>query len=115
MGFSLVSPRTTKPPQSNASERFSGRVVGIADGDTITVLRAGREVKVRLHWIDCPERGQAFGRRAKQAKSRLVFGKTVVVEPTDADRYGRTVGRVFVDGQDINLELVSPRMAWWFR
>jgi len=54
---------------------FTGKVVGVTDGDTISVMRSGRAVKVRLHGIDCPEGGQDFGRRAKQFTSGLVFGK----------------------------------------
>ena len=58
---------------------FSGRVVGVSDGDTITVLSKGKPVRIRLHGIDCPEKRQAFGKRAKQAASKLVFGQTVTV------------------------------------
>jgi endonuclease YncB( thermonuclease family) len=55
------------------ADTFAGKVVGVTDGDTISVMRAGRAVKVRLHGIDCPEGGQDFGRRAKQFMSGLVF------------------------------------------
>ena len=65
---------------------WSGEVVSIADGDTITVLRAKTPVKIRLSGIDCPERGQAFGKKAKQFTSGMVFRKIVRIEPVDRDR-----------------------------
>ena len=58
---------------------FTGRVVGVSDGDTITVLSQGKPVRIRLHGIDCPEKRQAFGKRAKQFASRLTYGKQVVI------------------------------------
>ncbi len=78
----------------------TGRVVGVSDGDTITVLHNGKGERIRLHGIDCPEKRQAFGNRAKQFTSTLVFGKTVTVQVVDRDRYGRTVGVVLLpDGR----------------
>ena len=95
---------------------FVGRVVGVHDGDTITVLTDEKEsVKVRLDGIDAPESKQPFGIRAKEALSGLVFGKTVVVRARTTDRYGRTVGRIVVNGIDINVELVRLGMSWWYR
>lgn len=76
-----------------------GRVVGVSDGDTITVLEdldKGR-FRVRLAGIDAPEKGQAFGQKAKQYLSGLIFGKAVSVRFTTVDRYGRIVGRVYLD------------------
>ena len=70
---------------------WSGKVIGIADGDTITVLRDKEQVRITLYGIDTPELGQAFGTKAKQFTSGMVFGEVVVVEPVDTDRYGRTV------------------------
>ena len=92
---------------------WSGKVVGIADGDTITVLREGKQqVKIRLYGIDCPERGQAFSRKAKQFNSKMVFGKVVEVERVDIDRYGRTVALVTVFQRLVNEELVNAGFAW---
>ena len=68
------------PATALYAERFSGRVVGISDGDTISVLHDGRAQKVRLNGIDAPEKGQPFANRAKQFVSDLVFGKDVKVE-----------------------------------
>ena len=87
---------------------FTGRVVGVTDGDTIKVLHNGKAEKIRLHGIDCPEKGQPFGSKAKQFTSELVFGKTVTVHVTDMDRYGRTVADVVLpDGRVLNRELVA--------
>ncbi len=95
---------------------FTGRVVGVADGDTITVLHNGKGERIRLHGIDSPEKRQAFGNRAKQFTSTLVFGKTVTVQPVDHDRYGRTVGVVLLpDGRSLNHELVRAGLAWMYR
>jgi endonuclease YncB( thermonuclease family) len=85
------------------AEEFGGRVVGVADGDTITVLRDGRGVTVRLVGIDAPEKGQAYGQRAKQFTSGLAFGRTVTVRATGHDRYGRLLGVVTLpDGRSLN-------------
>ncbi len=79
---------------------FTGRVGGVADGDTITVLHNGKGERIRLHGIDCPEKRQAFRKRAKQFTSTLVFSKIVTVQVLDRDRYGRTVGVVLLpDGR----------------
>ncbi|NLJ26386.1 MAG: nuclease [Deltaproteobacteria bacterium] len=91
---------------------WSGKVVGISDGDTITVMHDGKGEKIRLYGVDCPESHQDFGSRAKQFTSGKVFGKTVDIEPVDTDRYGRTVGIVKSDGQAINRTLIDSGMAW---
>ncbi len=94
---------------------FTGRVVGVSDGDTITVLHNGKGERIRLHGIDCPEKRQAFGKRAKQFTSTLVFGNTVTVQGVDRDRYGRTVAEVRLpDGRSLNQELVKAGFAWWY-
>src|SRR2546426_12847875 len=92
-------------PLALALADFSGRVVGITDGDTIKVMHNGRAEKIRLHGIDCPEKGQPFGTKAKEFTSAMVFGKTVTVRVTDTDRYGRTVADVILpDGRVLNRE-----------
>ncbi len=91
-------------------------MVGVSDGDTITVLHNGKGERIRLHGIDCPEKRQAFGNRAKQFTYNLVFAKTVSVQFVDRDRYGRTVGVVLLpDGRSLNRELVKAGFAWWYR
>jgi endonuclease YncB( thermonuclease family) len=92
-----------------------GKVVGVLDGDTLTVLVERRAVKVRLAEIDTPEKGQPYGSAARQALSDLVFGKVATVHGQTRDRYGRTVGRVYVDGRDVNAELVRAGHAWVYR
>ena len=93
-----------------------GRVVGVSDGDTITVLDARkRQHKVRLNGIDAPEARQAFGQRAKQALSDYIYWREVRVEYTRRDRYGRIVGKVLVDGDDANLRMLQSGLAWWYR
>jgi endonuclease YncB( thermonuclease family) len=95
---------------------FDGRVVDVHDGDTITVLRDGNiQVKVRLNQIDAPEIGQPFGQASKKALSKLVFGKTVTVEEAGQDKYGRTIGTVFIDEVNANTEMVKLGMAWVYR
>ena len=103
------------PPAALAAE-VAGRVVGITDGDTLTVLdAANRQVRVRLAEVDTPESGQPYGDRARQALSDLAFGKAVRVAVVDTDRYGRTVGRVSAEGRDVNAEMVRRGAAWVFR
>jgi endonuclease YncB( thermonuclease family) len=95
---------------------FSGRVVAISDGDTIKVMHDGGAERVRLYGIDCPEKAQPWGTRARQFTGDLVFGRTVTVRVRDVDRYGRTVGEVILpDGQSLNRELVRAGLAWWYR
>ncbi|GIZ51097.1 thermonuclease family protein [Noviherbaspirillum aridicola] len=95
---------------------LTGRVVSIADGDTLTVLVEGRQqYKIRLAGIDAPERRQAFGERARQHLSELAFGQTVQVEWNKADRYGRVIGKVRVSGRDVNLDMVGAGMAWHYK
>jgi micrococcal nuclease len=94
---------------------FTGRVVGISDGDTISVMHDGRAEKIRLNGIDCPEKRQAFGQRAKQFTSKLAFGKDVTVKSFGHDKYGRTIGDVILpDGRILNQELIKAGLAWWY-
>jgi endonuclease YncB( thermonuclease family) len=92
---------------------FQGKVVGVSDGDTMTVLDGTTRVRVRLNGIDCPEKGQAFGTRAKKLTSELAFGGMVTVRPFGKDRYDRLLGEVVLpDGRVLNEELVAAGMAW---
>lgn len=97
------------------AEPVFGKVVSVADGDTIRVLVGRKQIKVRLAEIDAPEKRQPFGSRAKQAMSELVFGKTVGVVTVDRDRYGRTVGQVFTESENINEKMVQLGYAWVYR
>jgi endonuclease YncB( thermonuclease family) len=98
------------------AETVNGRVVGIADGDTVTVLDASNtQWKIRLMGIDAPEKKMPFGQKSKEHLSDLVFDKQVSVEYSKRDKYGRTVGKVMVDGVDANLEQVKAGMAWHYK
>jgi endonuclease YncB( thermonuclease family) len=104
------------PASLVGGERFSGQVVGVIDGDTIDVLHNGQSERVRLKGIDCPEKGQAFGKKAKQFTSNLVFAKQVTVEPLRRDRHGRTVADVLLsDGTNVSQQLVKEGLAWWYK
>lgn len=98
------------------AETITGRVVSVADGDTITVLDSDKvQHKIRLAGIDAPEKKQAFGNHSKESLSGMVFDKTVNVETGKRDKYGRQVGKVLVNGQDVNLVQVERGMAWFYR
>ncbi len=92
------------------------RVVRVLDGDTIEVLRDNRPVRVRLHGVDCPERGQAFGAAARRFTSDFCFGRTVILRSYGHDRYGRLLADVVLpDGRILNHELLRAGLAWWYR
>ena len=97
------------------TKTWSGLVVGVIDGDTISVLHDGKGEKIRLYGIDTPEKRQAFGKKAKKFTSGMVYGKTVEVETRDTDRYGHSVALIYVDGQSLNEALVKNGFAWVYR
>ena len=98
---------------------YSGKVVGVSDGDTLTLLvpdgASFKQLKVRLGEIDTPESKQPYGQRAKQALSDLAYNKQARVVVQDTDRYGRTVGRVYMGSVDVNAEMVKQGAAWVYR
>lgn len=100
-----------------AQAKLTGRVVGISDGDTFTMLLPGnRQVRIRLHGVDCPEKNQDFGARARAFTADLTFGKTVSILIKDRDRYGRTVGLVTLpSGKILQEELLKNGLAWHYR
>ncbi len=98
-----------------AASAFSGPVVGVADGDTLTVLSDSRPVTVRLAEIDAPEMGQPWSSRSRQALADKVFEQVVTVEPLTRDRYGRTVAYVRLGDREIHRELVREGHAWAYR
>ncbi|MEN5378907.1 thermonuclease family protein [Sphingobacterium kitahiroshimense] len=99
------------------SQTIKGKVIRVADGDTITILdSANNQLRVRLYGIDAPEKGQDFGNVAKNFISDLCFSKTVSIDIKDIDRYGRTVGIVWtVDSINLNLELLRSGLAWHYK
>ena len=95
---------------------LTGRVVGVSDGDTIIILdNTNTQFKIRLSGIDAPEKKQPFGQVSKKSLSDLVFDKQVSVDWNKQDRYGRTVGKVLVNGVDANLEQVKRGYAWFYK
>ena len=102
--------------EQNVIRPLSCRVVGIADGDTLTCLTdAKQQLKVRLYAIDAPEKQQAFGQQAKKHLSDLVYNQTVTLHITDTDRYGRTVADIRLGSLDINQQMVKDGYAWAYR
>lgn len=93
-----------------------GHVVAVSDGDTITVLDDNKQRHViRLMGIDAPEKAQAYGQKAKESLSDLVFNKDVSVTWFKRDRYGRTVGQVYFGGTDVCLEQIKRGLAWHYK
>ena len=107
-----VLPSTSAP----GNQILTGRVVAIADGDTITLLDStNTQHRIRLQGIDAPESRQAFGEQSKLSLSEMIFGKDVSVSYQKVDQYGRLVGKISLDGKDINLEQVKAGMAWHYK
>jgi micrococcal nuclease len=105
----------TPPAPQDDTGKLTGKVVGIADGDTFTLLLPGNTTrKIRLHGVDAPERQQPFGTVARQRLSELVFSRQVSVVEKDVDRYGRIVGEAFVDGKSVNEELLRSGLVWHY-
>lgn len=100
----------------NRTRILYGRVVKIADGDTITVVDADNvEFRVRLMGIDAPERKQAYSQISRENLANLIFGKSVTVQYEKLDRYGRIVGKVKLDGNDECLEQIKAGLAWHYK
>lgn len=102
-------------PVSHAAGWLEGRVVRVADGDTVTLLDAqNKQHRVRLAFVDAPEKNQKFGHDAKRALSDWVFKKHVRVQVLEQDRYGRTVGKLQYQGRDINHALLQAGWVWHY-
>ncbi|QFH72826.1 hypothetical protein FR762_23975 (plasmid) [Enterobacter sp. E76] len=100
----------------SASADISGRVVRVLDGDTVEILQASRErTRIRLAGIDAPEKNQPFGQRSRQFLTRLVAQRHVRISGDERDRYGRILGTVWLDGEDINAVMVRNGLAWAYR
>jgi endonuclease YncB( thermonuclease family) len=107
-----VWPQQAEP----ADSVIVGEVIKIADGDTLTLLTSDkRQIKVRLAEIDAPERSQPYNEKAKQALADKVFRQMVTVEIVDRDRYGREVGKVYLDGDNVNMQMVAEGHVWVYR
>ncbi len=119
--------RSTKNNSSNAkvvqnpSILKGYQAVKVSDGDTLNVQKVengnfvGEVMKIRMFGIDAPEKAQDYGIESKQALEKLVNGKTLEIEEKNRDRYGRTVAVVYVDGKNVNEEMVKNGHAWWYQ
>lgn len=97
------------------SGTYTAEVVKVLDGDTIKVDHSGQEEDIRLNGIDCPEKNQVYGKKAKEFTSRHVSHKTIIIDVRDVDRDGRPIANVLLpDGRNLNHELVKEGLAWWF-
>ena len=95
---------------------LQGKVVNVADGDTLTVLDDQKtQHKIRLQGIDAPEKSQPFGQKSKQSLNQMVHSQIVTVEFQKKDKYGRTVGKVLLNGTDVCLEQIKLGMAWHYK
>lgn len=98
------------------ADTLEGRVVGISDGDTLTLLdTSNTQIKIRLAAIDAPEKAMPFGQRSKEKLSDICFGKQAAVNVVDTDRYGRTVGEITCDGTNANETMIKSGLAWVYR
>ena len=103
-------------PLTALATELHGRVVGISDGDTVTLLDAQHQQhKIRLAGIDAPESKQAFGQASKKHLSDLVYDRDVTLDCGKTDRYKREICVVMIDGKDANLAQIEAGMAWWYR
>jgi len=101
---------------TNILADVTGKVVGITDGDTVTVLdRSRTQYKVRLAGIDAPEKKQPFGQKSKEALSDCAYDKTATIVGDKLDRYGRLVGKVMVGDVDCNLRQINLGLAWHYK
>ena len=111
----LLVPSSLLFSQQLTPDVIQGKVVGITDGDTLTILMDSKQYKIRLAEIDTPERNQPYGSKAKDVLSDLVFNKEVKAEVQDVDRYGRYVARIYVGDIDVSREMVRLGAAWVYR
>ena len=119
--------RSTKNNSSNAKTVQNPTIlkgyqaIKVSDGDTLSVQKVengkfvGEVMKIRMFGIDAPEKTQDYGIESKQALEKLVNGKTLEIEEKNRDRYGRTVAVVYVNGKNINEEMVKNGNAWWYQ
>jgi len=99
----------------NATEILSGKVIKVSDGDTINILVNNKKHRIRFAEIDCPEKKQPWGKKAKTSLAEYIAGKNVQVEKITIDRYKRIIGKVFYDGENINRKMVSNGHCWVYR
>jgi endonuclease YncB( thermonuclease family) len=109
-------PSPALPRRIDLTDVLRGRVVRIADGDTITLLDSlNAQHRIRLQGIDAPESHQDFGAQSKKSLSDMIFDKQVAAVCDKTDQYGRQVCKIMLDDKDINLEQVKAGMAWHYK
>jgi endonuclease YncB( thermonuclease family) len=109
-------PDISSTAQPTARNSITAQVIGIVDGDTISVRSQQNDhVTVRLAEIDAPEWNQPWGNRSKVALSNLISDREVEIQTAGVDRYGRQLGRIFLSGMDINAEMIRAGHAWAYR
>lgn len=113
--FATVAAACLLLVSSARADTLSGKVIAVADGDTLTVLVGQQPVKIRVSGIDAPEKKQPFGQRAKQGLSDCAFGKMVEVDWHKTDRYGRTIGKVISGSADCGLLQIEHGLAWHYK
>ena len=113
--FILLLFISCNPPSTEPAETIKGKVVSVADGDTMTILTDSKErIKVRLYGIDAPEKGQDFSSKARTYLNDLCYGKTVKVKKKGIDQYDRVLGIVYLDELNLNREMVKEGLAWYY-
>lgn len=115
--FVIVFAFSCATQNKESTAKLKGRVIAITDGDTFKLLtEENKQLKIRLHGIDCPEKKQDFGQVAKQKLSDLIFDEYVTIEEKDVDRYGRTIAIVYnQSGVCINEEMLKAGLAWHYK
>ena len=103
------------PVATCAQTTFTGLVVRVMDGDTLEMLDQGHALRIRLAYIDAPEKGQPFAEKSRQKLAQLCAGRTAIAAKVDTDRYGRTVADVHCQSHHANEELVQEGLAWVYR
>lgn len=101
---------------SGLYSQVNAKVISIKDGDTVVVLdKFNTQITLRLAEVDCPESGQPFGKNAKQFTSSQIYGKQIIFYKVSADRYGRTIAKVYYDnGKYLSSEIIKNGFGWWY-
>lgn len=113
--FILLLFISCNPPAEKDKEVLRGRVVSVADGDTVTILTDNDEqIRIRLYGIDAPEKGQDFSNKSRQFLHDLCYGKIVSIEKKGIDQYERVLGIVYINEFNLNKEMVRNGLAWYY-
>jgi micrococcal nuclease len=102
-------------PSENTGTIIRGKVISVKDGDSIEILANEKIYTIRLAHVDCPEKKQDFGTKAKIFVSEFCFGKEVEAIEESKDRYGRIIAVVKVEGKELNLEIIEAGFGWHFK